>query len=121
VAGADLGRARGIRRGPAPRGGGAPPRHTGGRGNTLIIVHFCLGHLYLAQGDLEHAIRVYEQGLALCRASGNRDSLRGIASGLGSAYALQGRLAEGVRCWRRRSAKVSVRARCEIMLAGRMA
>jgi tetratricopeptide (TPR) repeat protein len=65
------------------------------RGNTLIIVHFCLGHLYLAQGDLEHAIRVYEQGLALCRASGNRDSLRVIASGLGSAYAFQGRLAEG--------------------------
>ena len=27
VAGADLGRARGLRRGPAPRGGGAPPRH----------------------------------------------------------------------------------------------
>ena len=29
VAGADLERARGIRRGPAPRGGGAPPRHAG--------------------------------------------------------------------------------------------
>ena len=43
-----------------------------GRGDTPIIAHGCLGLLYLAQGDLEHAIRVLEQGLALCRASGNR-------------------------------------------------
>ena len=35
VAGADLERARGLRRGPAPRGGGAPPRHAGRpRGHT---------------------------------------------------------------------------------------
>ena len=44
-----------------------------GRGTTPITVHTCLGLLYLAQGDLEPAIRVLEQGLALCRASGNRD------------------------------------------------
>ena len=66
-----------------------------GRGETPIIAHGCLGHLYLAQGDLEHAIRVLEQGLALCRASGNRNWLRAIAAGLGYASALQGRLAEG--------------------------
>ena len=66
-----------------------------GRGQTPIIVHGCLGELYLAQGDLEHAIRVLEQGLALCRASGDRDWLRVIAAGLGYTYALQGRLAEG--------------------------
>jgi tetratricopeptide (TPR) repeat protein len=36
-----------------------------------------------------------EQGLALCRASGNLDWLRRILAGLGYAYALQGRLAEG--------------------------
>ena len=66
-----------------------------GRGDTPIVAHGCLGHLYLAQGDLEHAIRVLEQGLALCRASGNRDWLRVIVAGLGYAYALQGRLAEG--------------------------
>ena len=36
-----------------------------------------------------------EQGLALCRASGSQTNLRMIATGLGSAYALQGRLAEG--------------------------
>ena len=66
-----------------------------GRGSTPIIAHGCLGLLYLAQGDLAHAIRVLEQGLALCRASGNRDWLRETVAGLGSASALQGHLAEG--------------------------
>jgi tetratricopeptide (TPR) repeat protein len=61
-----------------------------------MVVHGGLGHLYLAQGDLEHAIRVLEQGLALCRASGYRGGfLQTIAAGLGYASALQGRLAEG--------------------------
>jgi tetratricopeptide (TPR) repeat protein len=36
-----------------------------------------------------------EQGLALCRASGGQIDLRPIAAGLGYAYTLQGRLAEG--------------------------
>jgi tetratricopeptide (TPR) repeat protein len=67
-----------------------------GRGATPIVAHGCLGLLYLAQGDLEHAIRVLEPGLALCRTSGYRGGwLRGIAAGLGYASALQGRLAEG--------------------------
>jgi hypothetical protein len=42
-----------------------------GRGSTPMAVHGCLIRLYLAQGDLEHAIRVGDPGLALCRASGN--------------------------------------------------
>ena len=67
-----------------------------GRGATPIVAHGCLGYLYLAQGDLEHAIRVLEQGLALCRASGYRGGfLQTIAAGLGYASALQGRVAEG--------------------------
>jgi class 3 adenylate cyclase/tetratricopeptide (TPR) repeat protein len=66
-----------------------------GRGATPIAAHGFLGLLYLTKGDLEHAIRVLEQGLALCRAAGNRDWLQMIAAGLGSAYALHGRLAEG--------------------------
>jgi tetratricopeptide (TPR) repeat protein len=66
-----------------------------GRGPTPMIAHGCLGDLYLAKGDLAHAIRVLEQGLALCRASDNQDQLRAIVASLGSAYALQGRLAEG--------------------------
>jgi class 3 adenylate cyclase/tetratricopeptide (TPR) repeat protein len=67
-----------------------------GRGQTSIAAHACLGYLYLAQGDLEHTIRVLEPGLALCRASGYRGGfLRQIVAGLGYALALQGRLAEG--------------------------
>ncbi len=67
-----------------------------GRGVTPIVAHVCLGELYLAQGDLEHAIRVLEQCLALCRASGYRGGfLQASVTGLGYASALQGRLAEG--------------------------
>jgi tetratricopeptide (TPR) repeat protein len=66
-----------------------------GRGAQLIVAHHRLGRLYLAQGDLEHAIRVLDQGLALCRASGSQDQLGMIAGCLGSVYVLQGRLAEG--------------------------
>jgi class 3 adenylate cyclase/tetratricopeptide (TPR) repeat protein len=66
-----------------------------GRGATPIVAHNSLGFLSLGKGDLEHAIRMFDQALALCRASGNRDFLQGIVGGLGSAYALQGRLAEG--------------------------
>jgi class 3 adenylate cyclase/tetratricopeptide (TPR) repeat protein len=66
-----------------------------GRGQTPIVAHSRLGHLYLSQGDLEHAVRVLEQGLALCRASGNRVTFPAIAADLGYASALQGRLAEG--------------------------
>jgi tetratricopeptide (TPR) repeat protein len=66
-----------------------------GRGAALLLAHHCLGHLYLAHGDLEHAIRVLEQGLALCRAAGSQINSRVSAAGLGCAYMLQGRLAEG--------------------------
>jgi tetratricopeptide (TPR) repeat protein len=66
-----------------------------GRGETSIIAHHRLGTLYLAKGELEPAIRVLEQGLALCRASGNRTDLHGILVGLGYASVLQGRLTEG--------------------------
>jgi predicted ATPase len=66
-----------------------------GRGNTAIAAHSCLGYVYLAQGDLEHAIRVLDQGLTLCRASGNRNWLQWIVAGLGAASGLQGRFPEG--------------------------
>jgi tetratricopeptide (TPR) repeat protein len=66
-----------------------------GEGTALIRAHRCLGSLYLAQGDLEHATRMLDQGLTRCLASGNLDDLRPIAAALGFAYALQGRIAEG--------------------------
>jgi tetratricopeptide (TPR) repeat protein len=65
------------------------------RGPTPAVVHAFFSHLYLAQGDLEHAMRVLEQGMTLCRASGNRNMLPVIVAGLGYTTALQGRLAEG--------------------------
>jgi tetratricopeptide (TPR) repeat protein len=65
------------------------------RGVIPGIVHAQLGDSYLAQGELDHSIRVLEQGLALCRASGNLNLLRSTAASLGFAAALQGRLAEG--------------------------
>ena len=50
----------------------------------------------LTQGDLGLAIRLLDQGLTLCRVSGNLvNGCARITAGLGYAYALQGRLAEG--------------------------
>jgi tetratricopeptide (TPR) repeat protein len=66
-----------------------------GRGVTPIIAHSHLGQLYLDHGDLEHAIRMLEQGLALGRAAGSQIHVRLLAASLGAAYARQGRLAEG--------------------------
>jgi predicted ATPase len=66
-----------------------------GGGSAPIMAYGCLGLLYLAQGDLAHAIRMLEPGLALCRVSDNRDWLQVIAAGLGYAHALQGHLTEG--------------------------
>jgi len=66
-----------------------------GRGETPAKIRSRLGRLYLAQGDLEHAIEVLEQGLAICRATGDWDLLRPTVASLGYAYALHGRLAEG--------------------------
>ena len=67
-----------------------------GRGNLPSVAHGCLGLLYLTKGDLRHAIRVLDQGLAFCRATDNRDWSRSIAAGLGHAYALVGHIREGV-------------------------
>src|SRR4029453_704442 len=66
-----------------------------GRGAAPAVAHAFIGELYLAQGDLEHAMRGFEQGLGLCRASGNRNMLPLIGPGLGYASALQGRRTEG--------------------------
>jgi tetratricopeptide (TPR) repeat protein len=65
-----------------------------GRGGTPMTALNWLGSVYLRQGDLEHAVQVLERGVAFRRASGG--SLQMIAGSLGHAYALQGRLAEGL-------------------------
>jgi len=66
-----------------------------GRGAEPMGAHLGLGRLYLAQGDLEAAIRVLDRGLTLCRAADNWDAGRAIAASLGYASALMGRLAAG--------------------------
>jgi tetratricopeptide (TPR) repeat protein len=65
-------------------------------GDAPVAVGARLGKVYLAQGDMEAAIRVFEEGIALCRATGQRASLGPVAGGLGEAYAHTGRLAEGL-------------------------
>jgi tetratricopeptide (TPR) repeat protein len=66
-----------------------------GRGLALMLATCFLGRLHLAQGDLEAAIRVLDQSLALCRAADDWDVGRTTASNLGYAYVLVGRLTEG--------------------------
>src|SRR5262245_30678083 len=65
------------------------------QGPSSIIAHGCLGLVYLAQGDLEAAIRVLEPGLAIARAADEWAWSPRIAGALGEAYAGVGRLAEG--------------------------
>jgi class 3 adenylate cyclase/tetratricopeptide (TPR) repeat protein len=66
-----------------------------GRGTESMFAHNALGRLYLDQGDLEAAIRLLDQSLALCRAAEIWNARRGIAAALGYALALVGRLAKG--------------------------
>jgi len=66
-----------------------------GIGMGSMTAHFCLGRLYLVQGDLEAAIRVLDRGLTLCRATANREIGLSTAAPLGYASALAGRTAEG--------------------------
>ena len=98
VAGADLERAWGLRRGPAPRGGGAPPRHAGRpRGHT----HHCpprprppVPH---SRGPGALPSGCWSRGLALCRASGNRVSFLTDRDGPGLCLCAPGAPRGGAR------------------------
>ena len=65
------------------------------RGVEPMVAHWCLGRLYVVQGDLEAAIRVLERGLTLCRTADNWDMGRATAAGLGYVLALAGRVTDG--------------------------
>jgi class 3 adenylate cyclase/tetratricopeptide (TPR) repeat protein len=67
-----------------------------GSGMSPLVAHGSLGVLYLNKGDWEAAIRVLEAGLALGRASDNRDWSENIAELLGLAYGQTGRFAESI-------------------------
>jgi class 3 adenylate cyclase/tetratricopeptide (TPR) repeat protein len=63
------------------------------------LIHACygLGLLHLRRGDLVRAIPVLEQGLDVCQAWGLQTlSFHGVASFLGAAYVLAGRVAEAL-------------------------
>jgi len=67
-----------------------------GRGIAPIIAYGCLSELYLAQGDLDAAIRVLEPGLALCHAAEEGVWSGFMAGNLGEAYGRAGRFAESL-------------------------
>ena len=64
---------------------------------SLINAYYGLGLLHLRRGDLARAIPVLEQGLGVCQAWGLLTlSFHGVASFLGAAYVLAGRVAEAL-------------------------
>jgi tetratricopeptide (TPR) repeat protein len=63
---------------------------------TLIRASFGAGYLHIRQGDFDHAIPVLERGLACCQAGEVPMWLPTIATTLGTAYALTGRIATAV-------------------------
>src|SRR5581483_9324777 len=63
---------------------------------TQIAVARGLGEVYLRRGQLSEAIPVLERGLAICQSQHIPFLFPLIASSLGHAYALSGRLDEGL-------------------------
>jgi DNA-binding winged helix-turn-helix (wHTH) protein/class 3 adenylate cyclase/tetratricopeptide (TPR) repeat protein len=63
---------------------------------SLIQAYCGVGSLCLRQGDLEEAMAVLERGLELCQGWNIRSRVPWMASFLGTAYALCGRLAEAL-------------------------
>jgi tetratricopeptide (TPR) repeat protein len=66
--------------------------------SSLIVAYAGIGGLYLCKGDLHQSISVLEHGLRICRDTmlDNRLLFRIVASRLGYAYALSGRIAEAL-------------------------
>ena len=111
VADADLGRARSLRRGPALRGGGAPPRHArrprAGTGRCPRLPRRAIPRPR-GPGARRSGARPGPGPLPCLR------QLALVASDRGVAWAMplrcRGASRRGVRCWRRRSARVSALA-----------
>ena len=68
---------------------------------SLAHALFGVGHVCLRQGDVNRAITVLERGLRLCDEKGIRFAITRTTSSLGHAYALSGRVAEGLPLLRR--------------------
>jgi ATP/maltotriose-dependent transcriptional regulator MalT len=63
---------------------------------SLAHALFGVGHVCLRQGDVDRAIAVLERGLRLCDEKGIRFAITRTASSLGHAYAMSGRVSEGL-------------------------
>jgi tetratricopeptide (TPR) repeat protein len=63
---------------------------------SLVMTYQGAGLLSLRQGNFHHAIALFERGLALCRSRNLENWFYGLASALGYAYALAGRLSEAL-------------------------
>src|SRR5260370_25305347 len=63
---------------------------------SLVVACLGLGSVYLLKGDLPEAIRVLDRGVDLCRKWTLPAWFPNLASSLGYAYVLSGRLEEGV-------------------------
>jgi tetratricopeptide (TPR) repeat protein len=63
---------------------------------SLIWAYFGIGHLYLRKGDFHRSISVLERGLGLCRDWHIPALFSAVASPLGAAYALSGRVTEAL-------------------------
>jgi class 3 adenylate cyclase/tetratricopeptide (TPR) repeat protein len=63
---------------------------------SLIWAYFGIGHLYLRKGDFLRSIPVLERGLGLCQDWHIPALFTAVASPLGAAYALSGRVTEAL-------------------------
>jgi DNA-binding SARP family transcriptional activator len=65
-------------------------------GSSRLLANISLGKLHNARGDFEAAVRAYEAALAIYRQDCHAQWYRPLSWGLGLAYALAGRVREGV-------------------------
>jgi tetratricopeptide (TPR) repeat protein len=63
---------------------------------SLIIAYRGVGWLYLYKGDFHRAIPMLERGLSICQVANIPGQFRGVATPLGAAYTLAGRVAEAL-------------------------
>src|SRR5205823_175437 len=63
---------------------------------NLAAAQWGLGHVYLSQGDLPAAIAVLERGWEICQTSQIPGVAANVAAHLGYAYALAGRILNGL-------------------------
>jgi tetratricopeptide (TPR) repeat protein len=72
---------------------------------SLAFAFWYLAHLHIARGEFSHAVRLLDRGLALSREWNLTFLSAAITGTLGYAYALSGRIAEGVPLLERSAAE----------------